>query len=437
MAKTNLFWFRRDLRLHDNAGLFQALQSEFPVVPVFIFDTDILQELENKKDPRVSFIYSALQKVQGQLLEIGSTLDIRIGKPLQIWEQLIEAYDIHTVYTNHDYEPYAGERDRAIDKMLQARGVELRTFKDQVIFEKNEIVKDDGTHYSIYTPYAKKWRNALTPARIKPYPSLEIKDHFYKQPPKLFPTLQEVGFESPDIFPEPINDQVIQTYDRTRDIPSINGTTRFGVHLRFGTVSIRELLARALKNNQTFLGELIWREFFMQMLWKQPRLQQESCKQAYDRIRWRNKESEFLQWCRGETGYPIIDAGMRELNATGFMHNRVRMITASFLVKNLLIDWRWGEAYFAEKLLDYELASNNGNWQWVAGCGCDAAPYFRVFNPETQARRFDPEKRYIKKWVPEWDSPKYTRPIVDLDRSRERCLKVYKEALLTDKQALG
>lgn len=431
MEKIAVFWFRRDLRLNDNAGLAAALSSGLPVLPLFIFDSDILSHLEDRDDRRVSFIYTALQQLQAQVLEKGSSFVVHHGKPESVFLHLLETYAVEAIYTNHDYEPYARRRDAAIEKMLQERGVAFRTYKDQVIFERNEVVKDDGGGYMVYTPFAKKWRALLQPQHYKPFRSETLLSRLYPQPPQPFPSLQEMEFNLHPNIPavHPADEQIIRHYHQTRDIPSLQGTTRMGVHLRFGTVSIRQLVARALQLNAIYLGELIWREFFMQVLWHHPRVEKEACKQAYDNIHWRNNENEFRLWCRGQTGYPVVDAGMRELNETGFMHNRVRMIVGSFLVKDLLVDWRWGEAYFARKLLDFELASNNGNWQWVAGCGCDAAPYFRVFNPDTQAKKFDPKANYIRRWVPEFDGFDYPEPIVDHTAAKERCIKAYKAAL--------
>lgn len=426
-----LFWARRDLRLHDNAGLYAALSSGLPVVPVFIFDEEILSGLQDKNDKRMSFIYAALLHMQTKIAEAGSTLDIRYGKPADVFKELLQDYRPAAVYTNRDYEPYAVQRDEAIRRLLTEHGTTFHAVKDQVIFEKSEVVKGDGLPYSVYTPYCKRWKATLTKEDLKAHPSERHLDKFYKQKPLEVPSLERMGFvfdKSVSAIPS-VDKIIIRHYHKTRDTPSVRGTTHLGIHLRFGTGSIRRLVATALELNETFLGELIWREFFMQMLWHQPRLVNEACKKEYDNINWRNNEEEFDRWCKGKTGYPIVDAGMRELNQTGFMHNRVRMIAASFLVKDLLIDWRWGEAYFARKLLDFELASNNGNWQWVAGCGCDAAPYFRVFNPALQAKKFDPQSKYIKTWVPEIESVDYPRPVVAHDEAKERCLKAYKAAV--------
>jgi deoxyribodipyrimidine photo-lyase len=428
--KINIFWFRRDLRLEDNAGLFHALDAGLPVLPVFIFDRDILDELEERSDARVSFIYHALEQMQERLVKLGSSLDVRYGHPLEIWKKLIKEYDINAVYANKDYEPYARGRDKEVKNILVKKSINFLLYKDQVVFEEAEVTKDDGLPYMVFTPYSRKWRALLQPEHCQPYKS-KRNPAFLALAPKALPTLAFMGFTPAENFPTSpsIDEAIVQDYDKTRDIPSLPGTTHLGVHLRFGTVSIRKLVARAVELNPIFLGELIWREFFMQMLWHRPDVVGEPCKKEYAHIRWRNNEKEFERWCEGNTGYPLVDAGMRELNATGFMHNRVRMVTASFLVKHLLIDWRWGEAYFAKKLLDYELSSNNGNWQWVAGCGCDAAPYFRIFNPAAQTKRFDPQLKYIKKWIPELDGLSYPEPMVDHELARARCLKVYKEAL--------
>jgi deoxyribodipyrimidine photo-lyase len=432
MQKVVVFWFRRDLRLQDNKGLHAALTCGLPVVPLFIFDEDILSQLEDRDDKRVSFIYTALQCMQDCLVKMGSTLDVRHGKPEMIFTSLLLRYSVQAVYTNHDYEPYARQRDESIGALLAKNGVAFHTFKDQVVFEKDEIVKENGGGYMVYSPYAKKWRTRLQTEMVHPFPSEKFIQAFHKQAALPLPTLVEIGFVlNPDIPAiHRVDESIIWHYHQTRDIPSLHGTTRMGVYLRFGTVSIRTLVAKALSLNEVFLSELIWREFFMQVLWHHPRVVKEACKQEYDQIHWRNNEEEFQRWCNGETGFPLVDAGMRELNATGFMHNRVRMVAASFLVKDLLIDWRWGEAYFARRLLDFELSSNNGNWQWAAGCGCDAAPYFRVFNPATQAKRFDPQGLYIRKWIPELDTLKYAKQMVDHARAKERCIKAYKAALL-------
>jgi deoxyribodipyrimidine photo-lyase len=430
----NIFWFRRDLRLEDNSGLFNALKSGKPVLPVFIFDKNILDELNDRYDKRVAFIHHRISILHEELEKIGSGLLVYNGYPIEIFKKLVEENNIHTVFTNNDYEPYAVQRDDQIKRYLLSKEVGFKSYKDHVIFEKDEILKDDGTCYSIFTPYARKWMSRISEMEVKPS-YLSIPLNFVRGTPCTIPSLKEIGFEKADItFEDPIIDEnIISIYHQTRNFPAVKGTSRMGIHLRFGTISIRTIVRKALSLNQSFLNELIWREFFIQMLWREPRLVLESCKKQYDNIVWRNNESEFKRWTTGTTGYPIVDAGMRELNETGFMHNRVRMITASFLVKHLLIDWRWGESYFAQKLLDYELASNVGNWQWVAGCGCDAAPYFRIFNPVLQTKKFDPQLVYIKKWVPELYSLSYPRPVVIHEMARLRCLQVFKNAIVQSK----
>ncbi len=427
----SIFWFRRDLRLEDNAGLFHALRSGHPVLPLFIFDTEILDKLPDKSDKRVEFIYVGLREIQAHLKEIGSGLLVHHGNPVEIWKQLIGEYDVAAVFANGDYEPEAIRRDQQISDFLEDHGIPFHLFKDQVIFEKKEIMKSDGNPYVVYTPYKNRWLDSLNDGHLNSFPSEHYFQNYYPRSPLPFPQLEEIGFSKTGFHfpPKQINKDLIKNYDQTRDFPALEGTTRLGIHLRFGTISIRRLIRIALELNPTFLSELIWREFFMMILHNFQYVVDRPFREAYRNIQWINDEQQFQRWRQGATGYPMVDAGMRQLNATGFMHNRVRMLTASFLTKNLLIDWRWGEQYFAEKLLDFDLSSNNGNWQWAAGCGCDAAPYFRVFNPETQMKRFDPDLKYVKEWVPEYASPVYPKPIVDYKYSRERALAVYKVAL--------
>ncbi len=427
----NIFWFRRDLRLHDNAGLYHALKEGTPVIPLFIFDRNILDELEGKKDRRVEFIHLSLQDIQKQLVKLGSALETCYCTPAEAFKQLLNEYEVSKVFTNHDYEPYATERDAAIEKLLKESGVSFLTFKDQVIFEKKEVVKDDGTPYTVFTPYSRKWKTVRTDFHFKPYANKRYFNNFYKHAEKRIISLEEMNFQPAGLaFPgKEWNGTIIRNYKDNRDIPSIQGTSRLSVHLRFGTISIRSLADEAGGYNEIFLNELIWRDFYQMILWHFPQVVSQSFKPEYDKIRWRNKENEFDAWCQGQTGYPIVDAGMRELNETGFMHNRLRMITASFLTKHLLVDWRWGEAYFAKKLLDYDLAANNGGWQWAAASGCDAAPYFRIFNPYLQTKKFDPELKYIKQWVPEFEELSYPRPIVEHEAARKRCLETYAIAL--------
>ena len=435
MSSLNIFWFRRDLRLYDNAGLYHALKQGKPVLPIFIFDKNILDELEEKTDARVSFIHLALEEMQRQLKGIGSTLEVYYGRPFDVYKELLQKYTVHTVYTNHDYEPYAIERDNQIAKFLGVSNIPFHTYKDQVIFEKNEVIKDDGKPYSVFTPYSKRWKSIVNPFYLKSYPVSDYYNNFFKQKTVAVPSLVSIGFKKsrqdfPSSDPE---EEIIKKYDKQRNIPGIDGTSRMGVHLRFGTVSIRQLAVKASKLNEVYLNELIWREFYQMILWHYPKVGKgQAFHHEYDLIKWRNNEEEFEKWCNGMTGYPIVDAGMRELNATGFMHNRVRMIVASFLSKHLLIDWRWGEAYFAGKLLDFDLASNNGGWQWAAGSGCDAAPYFRIFNPYLQTKKFDPELKYVRKWVPELEEFSYPQPIVEHEFARKRCLEVYTAAVKKD-----
>lgn len=429
-SPVTFFWFRRDLRLSDNVSLFHALNESDPVQPIFIFDTTILTDLTDKKDARVSFIHQAITNLEKEINKRGGALDIRIGKPIDVWKELVSDYEITAVWANRDYEPYARERDETIYHFLKERNIPFRAKKDHVIFEKDEVVKKDGTPYTVYTPYSKIWKEKLANSDVELYRSDEI-SHWHQSERKPLPTLYDVGFDQTEIdFPSQVlNESIVESYDQTRDTPSVAGTSRMSLHLRFGTVSIRALVKRAKALNEKYLNELIWRDFYQAILWHFPKVITNNFNAKYDHVQWRNNDDEFEKWKKGKTGYPIVDAGMRELNATGFMHNRVRMIVASFLTKHLLIDWRWGEAYFAEKLLDYELASNNGGWQWAAGTGVDAQPYFRIFNPYSQTEKFDKDRKYINKWVPEIDTDYYPPPIVDHKFARERCLQVYKEAL--------
>ena len=428
----NIFWFRRDLRLDDNHGLYEALIGKHPVLPIFIFDTDILEKLP-KDDARVTFIFETLQKLKITLKEqYQSDIALFFGKPINIYKRLIETYAIETVYTNHDYEPYALFRDQQIKDLLVENNITFKSYKDQVIFEKDDILKSDGKPYVVYTPYMKQWKTIFNTKTLIHYDSKSNLLKLIKHPDVVDINLSEMGFETSaqKIKDFTLTPNLIQNYEAKRNYPAIEATSKLGPHLRFGTVSIRKIIAKAIaERNEVFWQELIWREFFMQILWYFPHTKDQSFKPQYDRIAWRNNETEFKAWREGNTGYPLVDAGMRELNETGFMHNRVRMLVGSFLCKHLLIDWRWGEAYFAEKLHDYEMASNVGNWQWVAGCGVDAAPYFRIFNPTTQIEKFDKQYEYIKKWVPEYQNLTYPHPIVDHIVARERCLNVYKEAL--------
>lgn len=428
--KISIFWFRRDLRLNDNLGLYQALKAEKNILPVFIFDKHILFQLDDKYDKRVDFIHQAIQHLNSAFKKLKSGMYILYDEPIEAFKKITETFDVSAVYANHDYEPYAIKRDKEIAEFLHSRNIAFHSFKDQVIFEKSEIIKSDSSPYTVFTPYSKKWKQQLAQCDPVVYPSENYLHNLSKTDNATLPSLQEIGFKKTDFYftiPE-INKGIIKNYHLTRNLPSIEGTSRLSVHLRFGTISIRKLVRIALSENEQWLNELIWREFFMMILFHFPQVIHRSFKPKYDKIKWRNNEKEFELWCKGETGFPLVDAGMHQLNATGFMHNRVRMVVASFLVKHLLIDWRWGEAYFANKLLDFELSSNNGNWQWAAGCGCDAAPYFRIFNPTEQARKFDPELKFIRQWIPGFDTS-YILPMVDHSFARNRALQTFKQTL--------
>ena len=446
-ATVSFFWFRRDLRLEDNAGLYHALRGPNPVLPIFIFDREILDDLTDKKDARVEFIHHAVSDLKTRLEAMGSTLIVRYGNPQEIWPELLQTFNVGAVYTNHDFEPYALKRDGDLRQLFSAQSIDFQTFKDHVIFEKDEVLKGDGTPYTVFTPYSRRWLEKLQTQWRKvpdaagemqeisfyltPYPTEKYFDNFLKIKASEMISLEAMGFEPAGIeFPSiTVARSLIRNYDKTRDIPSLPGTSRLGIHFRFGTISIREKARHAQGLNATYLNELIWRDFYSQILGNFPHVVGNPFRPQYDRVEWRNAPEDLEKWQNGQTGYPIVDAGMRELNATGFMHNRVRMIVASFLSKHLLLDWRLGEAYFAQKLLDFDLASNSGGWQWAAGCGTDAAPYFRIFNPAEQTKKFDPEHKYIKKWVPEFGTLKYAKPMVEHTFARERCLKTYKAAL--------
>ncbi|MFN8300704.1 MAG: deoxyribodipyrimidine photo-lyase [Chitinophagales bacterium] len=430
-APVSIFWFRRDLRLEDNAGLYHALKSGQSVLLLFIFDTTILDKLDDKTDKRVQFIHAEIERLNTELIALGSGLLVKTGNPLDVWPALLKEYTISSVYANHDYEGYARTRDAAVGKLLHQAGTSFHTFKDIVIFEKDEVLKDDGKPYTVFTPYSRKWKQKLKPFYYKSYPVSKYHKALFQGKLPSIPDLESLGFKA-EIFDYPerkVKADIIKHYGERRDFPAMQGTSQLGLHLRFGTLSIRKLLAYALERNETYVNELIWRDFYHQILWHFPQVEKQAFKPVYDTIKWENNEAHFAAWCEGRTGYPLVDAGMRELNTTGYMHNRVRMVAASFLTKHLLIDWRWGEAYFAEKLLDFDLAANNGGWQWAAGCGTDAAPYFRIFNPTSQMERFDPDLKYVRKWVPEYGTSAYAKPIVEHEKARKRCLEVYAAAL--------
>ena len=428
----NIFWFRRDLRLDDNVGFLNALKSDHPVLPIFIFDKAILDHLP-KDDARVTFIFNTLQNMRNTLQEEHqSSIAMYHDNPKDVFKTLMDEYTIDTVFTNHDYEPYATKRDKEIEELLSKKKIKFKTYKDQVIFEKDEVVKKDGDPYVVYTPYMRVWKENFKSLELEIYYTNSYLNNLVEHTRLPNLSLSDIGFtkSSQKIEDYTVTPTLIQNYEATRNFPAKDATSKLGPHLRFGTVSVRKMIKKAIaENNEIFWQELIWREFFMQILWHFPHTHKEAFKAKYDRIEWRNNETEFKAWCEGKTGYPLVDAGMRQLNQTGFMHNRVRMLVGSFLCKHLLIDWRWGEAYFAEKLHDYDMSSNVGNWQWVAGSGVDASPYFRIFNPTTQIDKFDKQHKYIKQWVPDYQELTYPQPIVDHKEARERCLKVYKEAV--------
>jgi len=430
MDNVVIFWFRRDLRVEDNHGLYKALSGTQKVIPIFIYDTTILNKLE-KTDPRLDYIEIALGRLDIAMQRNRCTVGRYHGSPEAIFKKLIADWPIEKVICNADYEPNARARDQKIEALLTSNGIAFEQYKDQVLFEKSEVVKDDGTPYKVFTPYSRKWKALLGTHPLTHYPSeTHLNQLCTVSLPKV--ELSEIGFSKSTLLQPQIilNDEVIDLYEATRNFPALDKTSRIGTALRFGTVSVRKLVkSAASRPNHTFLNELIWREFFMQILWHFPHTTEKSFKPQYDRIQWRNNPDEFEAWCQGKTGYPLVDAGMRQLNTTGFMHNRIRMLVGSFLCKHLLIDWRWGEAYFALKLFDFELSSNVGNWQWVAGCGVDAAPYFRIFNPSEQIKKFDKNHDYIQKWVPEYQELTYPKPIVEHKFARNRCLQVYKEAV--------
>lgn len=427
----NICWLRRDLRLDDNAALYHALKAKNPVLLIFIFDKNILDQLENKVDARVDFIHQQLTKINDELAKKNSSLLVKYNTPEKAWQEIIDDFEVNAVFTNHDYEPYARKRDKEISGLLKRNGIEFHTYKDQVVFEKNEIQKADGTPYTVFTPYYKQWQQKLNSFYVKSYPNEKYFKNLYQTKPFGLLSLKNIGFSETDTkFPLPNFEGKLDGYEKERDFPAKEATTRIGLHLRFGTLSIRKVVSEALAQKaHKWVSELAWREFYMMILWHFPHTVDKSFKPAYDNIQWRNNEQEFELWCKGETGYPLVDAGMRQLNETGFMHNRVRMVVASFLCKHLLIDWRWGEAYFAEKLLDYEQASNVGGWQWACGSGNDAAPYFRVFNPELQLKKFDPKMEYVFKWAPEYKKAIAPIPIVNHEFARKRVLDAYKKAL--------
>jgi deoxyribodipyrimidine photo-lyase len=428
--RISIHWFRRDLRSVDNHGFHRALVEHGDVLPLFIFDTNILDRSDDRSDRRVDLIHRVLVQLKEELEKHGGSLLVEQGAPITVWKRLLERFEITAVTTNHDHEPYATQRDAQIAELLRSHGITFQTYKDISIFERSEVIKPDGGPYTVFTPYAKKWRELFRPQLLDPFPSEEHLEKLFRTEALPMLSLSDLGFSRTDVVipPAKVPDALLKNYAKTRDTPSVQGTSRMSVHLRFGTVSIRALMKKALALSPVYASELIWREFFMQVLWHFPHPER-AFKPAYDHIEWRNNEAHFEAWCAGRTGYPLVDAGMRELERTGYMHNRVRMVVASFLCKHLLIDWRWGEAWFAKKLLDFELSSNNGNWQWASGSGCDAAPYFRVFNPHLQQQRFDPLLTYVDQWVKEHRTANYGTPIVVHEEARALAIATYKKAL--------
>ncbi|MCL5246978.1 DNA photolyase family protein [Cellulophaga sp. 20_2_10] len=424
--KISIFWFRRDLRLEDNTALSLALSSGKPVLPIFIFDENILNELD-KDDARVTFIHQTISAMNTTLKNCNSGVLCLHTTPEKAWKELMSKYAIENVFYNKDYEPYAKERDEKITALLEENNINVKSYKDSVVFEENDVLKNDGGAYTVYTPYKNKWLS-LFKAELIEEQKCDLSKNLVAFS-AAFLSLKDLGFRASSIEVMPYNLEHLDVYADKRDFPSDDITTYLGPHLRFGTVSVRKLIRGLEGLESVFLSELVWREFFTQILYHYPKVVTQNFRAKYDGIKWRNNQEDFEKWCTGTTGYPMVDAGMRQLNQTGYMHNRVRMITAGFLCKHLLIDWQWGEAYFAKKLLDYELASNNGNWQWAAGTGCDAAPYFRIFNPITQLKKFDKDFKYVRKWIPEFDGFDYPDPMVDHKTARERALKIYKEGI--------
>jgi deoxyribodipyrimidine photo-lyase len=426
------FWFRRDLRLEDNRGLIRALESGSPVQPIFIFDPVILDHLL-PTDPRVSFLYEHVLSLKNQLAAWGADLWVFYGTPISVFSTLLDKHpDASGLIANRDYEPYARKRDQEVHALFSSKGKDFVGVKDHVIFDRNEVTKDDGTYYTVFTPYSKKWKSTLAANHEKPVRNAHANDAWNRTDTSTpAPSLESIGFV-PALLDWPsksVSEDILKGYEDRRNRPDWDATSRLGVHLRFGTIGIRTLLETAQNRSEVFVNELIWRDFYHMILYHNSESPNKAIKPAYDFIEWEKNEEHFARWCEGTTGYPLVDAGMRELNATGFMHNRVRMVVASFLTKHLLLDWRLGERYFAQKLLDFDLAANVGGWQWASGSGCDAAPYFRIFNPAAQQEKFDPQFKYIRKWIPEWGTAAYPKPIVEHTWARQRALNRYKTGL--------
>ena len=413
-----LVWFRRDLRCEDHAALHAALTAHRQVFCTFVFDTDILERLPSRHDRRVEFIWASVRELALRLKAAGGGLTVLHGSAQVEVPALAARLGVGAVYANHDYEPQAVARDQHVARSLKEHGIAFWTRKDQVIFEKDEVLTRGGTPFSVFTPYKKAWLAKIEPYFVKSYPVDRWCARLAAPPEAHMPSLAVLGFASTDLDSLGIAPGMsgarslfedfmarIHAYDERRDFPAVKGPSYLSVHLRFGTISVRELARAALEAPGTgpaaWLNELVWRDFYFMILHHFPHVVHRAFRAAFDALSFENDERLFAAWCEGRTGYPLVDAAMRQLNRTGYMHNRLRMLTASFLVKDLLVDWRWGERYFAERLNDFDLAANNGGWQWAASTGCDAQPYFRIFNPVTQSRRFDPDGRFIRRYVTE------------------------------------
>ena len=422
-----IFLFNNDFRLNDNGGLHHALLSGHKVLPVLIINKE---SLNHKKSHKVRYFKSVLKNLHQELQKYGSSLLVKIGETEEVISNLVEEYSAEAVYMNKKYDAWSVKSLRAIEAALEQINIPLFKFKDYMFFENKEILKNDGLPYTVYTPYKIRWKLKFEQTQEKGYESINYLDKLAKVNVALPDAILNSNYDSSmTSLKVKLDDQTIMNYKEVRDLPAKKGTTLLSIALNYGIMSIREAIASVKFKSETLLDELIWRDFFIQIGANFPKVYNQAFKTKYDNIDWINNDIQFEAWCKGNTGIPIVDAGMRELNSTGFMHNRVRMVTASFLIKNLLIDYKWGEAYFAEKLIDFEPSINNCNWQWVAGTGCDSAPYFRVFNPVTQQQKFDKNFEYIKKWVPEFGTFNYPKPMVDLKTSRVRALAAYKLAV--------
>lgn len=470
-TKRALVWFRRDLRDYDHAALFQALKSSQEVYCVFIFDTEILDRLPDRADRRVEFIWESVRELKQALQQQGADLIVRHGAASIEIPQLAKELNVTAVYANHDYEPAAIRRDASVADSLIHAGIAFHSFKDQAIFERDEVLTQTGKPYGVFTPYKNAWLKKLDDFYLQPYPVDRYISHLARGKVVELPSLESMGFKRTNLgsFMLPTGMSGAQRlfedfiermpmYQAARDFPAIKGPSYLSVHLRFGTISIRQLARTAWHMGgagaETWLSELIWRDFYFQVLHHHPHIAEgQAFKAEFDRLPFPNDKALFRAWCEGSTGYPLVDAAMRQLNQTGWMHNRLRMVTASFLVKDLLIDWRWGERYFADKLLDFDFSANNGGWQWAASTGCDAQPWFRIFNPVTQSEKFDAGGKFIRKYIPElaacnqkeihapWLMPvlrqqelgiaigkDYPMPVVDHALQRSKALTLYKQA---------